>query len=162
MEFSSMLPTFLYLLGFMVWILGACLVWLAAGLLSLRKRTRFLSRPLCLAMAMTFPLVFVYQVVVAPLVAGLLLVAWALWKILEPGTSTTTQNPLVIGISIAMAFLSFGAMLIASLAGFYEGWRAGWACGKGRPWREAIREGQAAAFLQRLLPAGTKKARRVV
>lgn len=152
LESSGTPPTFLYLLALMVWIVFACLVWLAAGLLSLVRRTRCFARPLCLAMAGTFPFVFVYQVAVAPLVAGILLAAWAFWKILEPGDSTVTQNPLVIGVSIAIAFLSFGAMLVASLAGFYEGWRFGWSCGKGQPWRDAIREGRTTMLLHRLLP----------
>lgn len=132
-------PTFAYAMARIVWLFIACVVWFVAGLLLLLPRTRSLARPFCLAMVGTFPCVFIYQVVVAPVVGAILLAAWALGKISEPG-------------SITMALLSFGAMFCMPLAGFYEGWRIGWECGKGRPWREAIQEGQTAALLRRLLP----------
>lgn len=48
--------------------------------------------------------------------------------------------------------MSFGVMLAMSLAGFYEGWRTGWACGKGRPLWEVMREGPTVTLLHRLLP----------
>lgn len=141
-----------------IWVFFACLVWLTAGLMSLTTRTRIFSRPLCFAMAGTFPFVFVYQIIAAPFVAALLLAASALCKILEPGASTTTQNPLVILVSIAAAILSFGTMLTMSLAGFYEGWRTGWACAKGRRFQEALYEGPMVKFLGRFL----QKARSIV
>jgi hypothetical protein len=116
---------------------------------------------LCLAAAGTFPFVFAYQIVAAPLVTGILLVAWAFWRILEPGASTTTHNPLVIAVSIAAAFLSFGVMLLMSIAGFYEGWRTGWARAKGRPWREVIRKSQGVVLLLRVLVRHKKGAETV-
>ena len=102
-------------------------------------------------MAATFPFVFAYQVAAAPLVAGLLFIAWALWKFLEPGASTTTQNPFVIIVSIGAALSSFCAMLGISLAGFYEGWRTGWACGKGFKLRDVLSEAPTLRLLFRLL-----------
>lgn len=144
-------PTFVYLLMLMIWVFFACLVWLTAGVMFLTTRTRAFSRPLCFAMAGTFPFVFAYQVIAAPFVAGLLFAAWAFWKILKPGVSTMTQNPLVIVVSIAAAFLSFGTMLAMSLAGFYEGWRTGWACAKGRRFQEVLYEGPTVSLLCRLL-----------
>jgi hypothetical protein len=152
-----MSPIFAYVLALMAWLTFACVVWFVAGMLSLMRRARFLAWPLCLAMAGTFPFVFAYQIVAAPFVVAIMLVAWAFGKILEPGSSTPTQNPLLITVSIAMAFLSLGVMVAMSIAGFHEGWRFGWACGKGRPWREVIWEGEAAALLRRVLPARHKK-----
>jgi hypothetical protein len=151
-------PTFAYLLMFMIWVFVACLVWLTAGFMFLITRTRVFSRPLCFAMAGTFPFVFAYQLIAAPFVAALLLAAFATWKILEPGASTTTQNPLIIAVSLSAAFLSFGTMLTMSLAGFYEGWRTGWACAKGRRFQEVLYEGPTVKLLGRLL----QKARSIV
>src|ERR1700733_6630966 len=100
-------PTFAYVLAVGIWVFFACVVWLLAGMMILAARTRPFSRPLCLAMAGTFPFVFAYQVIAAPFVAGILLAVWAFWKILEPGTSTTTESPLIIGVSIGGALLAF-------------------------------------------------------
>ena len=109
-------------------------------------------------MATTFPFVFTYQIIAAPVVAALLLVAFAIWKILEPGASTMTQNPIVIVVSISVAFLSFGTILTMSLVGFYEGWRTGWACAKGRRFQEVLYEGPTVRLLGRFL----QKARSIV
>ena len=121
-------------------------------------RTRVFSRPLCFAMAGTFPFVFAYQIIAAPFVAALLLVAFGIWKILDPGASTTTQNPIVIVVSISSYFLSLGTMLTMSLVGFYEGWRTGWACAKGRRFQEVLYEGPTVKVLGRFL----QKARLIV
>jgi hypothetical protein len=96
-----MSPVFAYVMAFMMWFVAACLVWLGAGLMYVVRRTRVFSRPLCFAMLGTFPFVFAYQALAAPLVGILFLAAWAFWKILEPSATTITQNPYVIGISIA-------------------------------------------------------------
>lgn len=124
-------PTFIYYLCFILWLFCAVVVWIVAGVMFFIRSTRAMSRSLCLAMAATFPFVFAYQIVAAPFVAGLLFLAWAFWKILEPGASATTQNPFVSLVSIGIALTSLCTMLGMSVAGFYEGWRTGWACGKG-------------------------------
>ena len=144
-------PTFAYLLCFIIWLFCAVVVWLVAGLMFLIGSTRATSRSLCFAMAATFPFVLAYQIAAAPFVAGLLFVAWAFWKILEPGASTTTQNPFVIVVSIGAALSSFCAVLGMSLAGFYEGWRTGWACGKGLRLRDVLSEAPTLRLLSRLL-----------
>jgi len=144
-------PTFAYVLALGIWVFFACLVWLAAVVMTLTTRSRPFSRPLCFAMAGTFPFVFAYQVIAAPFVAGILLVVWAFWKILEPGTSTTTENPVIIVVSLGGAFLSFVVMLTMSLAGFYEGWRTGWGFASGRRFQEVIWEGPTVRLLRRLL-----------
>lgn len=143
-------PTFLYLMCLVLWVAGACLVWVAAGFLFLRTRTRALAKRMCFAMAGTFPFVFAYQAIAAPVVAVLLFFAWAFGKILEPGTSTMTQNPLVIGVSVGAVLISFVAVAAASVGGFYEGWRAGWLYGKGRALREVLFEGPTFRRIRRL------------
>jgi hypothetical protein len=144
-------PIFAYLLLLTIWVFFACLVWLTAGLMYLTTRTRIFSRPLCFAMAGTFPFVFIYQIIAAPFVAALLLAAFGICNILEPGSSTTTHNPLVIVVSITAALLSFGTMLTMSIAGFYEGWRTGWACADGRRFQGVLYEGYTVRLLRQFL-----------
>jgi hypothetical protein len=142
---------FAYFLALGMWIFLASLVWLTAGLMSLSARTRYLSWPLCVAMAATFPFVFVYQIIAAPIVMCILLVCWGFWRILEPGGAAMTSNPFVIVVFIG-GILSSGALILSmSLAGFYEGWRTGWACANGRPIRETMWEGPTARLLRLLL-----------
>lgn len=95
-------PTLVYFLCFMFWLFCAVFVWIVAGLMFLTRSTRSTARSLGLAMAATFPFVFAYQIVAAPFVAGLLFLAWASWKILDTGASETTQNPLVIVVSLGI------------------------------------------------------------
>jgi hypothetical protein len=86
-----------------------------------------------------------------PIVAGLLFLGWASSKIMDPGASETTQNPFVIVVSLGLALTSFCLMLGMSLAGFYGGWRTGWACGKGLSLRDALSEASTLKLLFRLL-----------
>ena len=114
------------------------------------RSTRATSRSLCFAMAATFPFVFVYQLAAAPFVARLLLVAWAFWRVLEPGASTTTQSPFVIIVSIGAALVSFSAILGMSLAGFNDGWRTGWDWGTGRGLQDSLSEAPTLRLVFRL------------
>jgi len=144
-------PTFVYALCFMFWLFFAVLVWVVAGLMLITSSTRGTARSLGLAMAATFPFVFAYQIVAAPFVAGLLFLAWAFWKILDPGASEVTQNPFVIVGSLGIALTSLCLMLGMSLAGFYDGWRTGWAWGKGLRLRDVLSEAPTLKLLFRLL-----------
>src|SRR5690242_12936726 len=143
-------PGFIYLSALLIWCFFAVAVWVAAGLMRLSPRTRPLSRPLSFAMAGTFPFVFAYQILAAPLVAVVLLAAWIFWKAVEPGASTTTDNPLVILFSILAAVSSFSAILVMSMAGFYEGWRTGWKYANGRPLLEAACDGPTVKLLYQM------------
>lgn len=139
---------FLYMLALVMWILFACLVWLVAGVLMFSPRTRPLSRPLSCAVAATFPFVFLYQLIASPVVVGVFAAAVAVWKIVEPAHPEITQNASVVGVFLAL--LSAGTMLVMSLAGFYEGWRTGWAWGKGRRVRDVIFDGPTSMLLLRV------------
>ena len=85
-------PTFVYMMALLVWVPIACLVWLVAAIMALRKASRQTARSLALATAGTFPGVFVFQIVAAPLVAAIGVANWLVWKTLEPGSSTMSPE----------------------------------------------------------------------
>jgi hypothetical protein len=135
-----------------VWLFLACLVWLLAGVMALNRATRRKGLALALAMAATFPSVFLFQAVAAPLIAAMVVgVAW-LSGILDPTSTVThvTTNGLVIAMTIGTALLAFVTMLAASIIGFFEGWLLGWGCAHGERFRDVIKRGPTARLLQRL------------
>jgi hypothetical protein len=142
-----------YMLAFVLWLGLACLVWLVAIVLGIFEPTRPLAVRLSLAMAATFPGVWLFQIVVAPFALSILLIAWIVWRGLEPNLPETTENPVVIATFIAAVFIDFLLILGMSVLGFYEGWRTGWSCGKGRPWRDVVRQGPTA----RLMASATQR-----
>jgi hypothetical protein len=135
----------------MIWVPLALLVWCAAGVMLFAPRTRPTARSLALAMAGTFPGVFLFQLLAAPVVITILLGMHVFWKTLEPGLSTKTENPLVIVGSIIGMYLVLGIMAGMSLAGFCEGWRIGWAWAKGRRFRDVVEEGLLARLAKRFM-----------
>jgi hypothetical protein len=139
----------LYVSALALWILIACIIWCAAGFMFLVPRTRSSAWPMSLAMASTFPFVFAYQIMAVPAVMVMFLFAVAVSRFLEPGGSTT-QNPVIIGVSI-FAFL--GAMIVflaSSVVGFLDGWRAGWRLASGRTLKEALSDTIAKRWFDRL------------
>jgi hypothetical protein len=144
-------PIFAYVMIFGLWLFCACLVWLAAALMSPWRRARPTARSLGLAMAGTFPAVLLYQMLAAPIVLAILFTVWLFWKVVEPGPSTVATSGVVIVVSFVGAISAFTVVLAMSLVGFYEGWRIGWACGKGQRLREVIDTGAPARVLRRLL-----------
>jgi hypothetical protein len=130
-------PIFAYVVLFGMWLSVACLVWLAAAVMAIGKRTRSKARCLSLAMALTFPAVFLYQAVGGLIALVIFLAAHLSWKAIEPG-SATASSPVVIAVSWAGAISAFAVLFAMSLLGFYEGWRIGWSCGKGCRLREAL------------------------
>jgi hypothetical protein len=145
-------PTFIYFVALLVWIPLACLVWFVAGVMALNRGARRKGLALALAMAATFPSVFLFQAAAIPLVAAMVVgVSW-LSSILDPASTVTltTTNGLVIAMNIGTALLAFSTMLTASIIGFYEGWLLGWGCARGEPFRDAIKRGPTARLLQRL------------
>jgi len=102
-------------------------------------------------MAGTFPGVFLFQLLAAPVVILILVAMHVLWKAAEPGASAATDNPVVIAGSIVGAFLASGIVLGVSVAGFCEGWRIGWTYGQGRGLRDAVEDGLFARAVRRFM-----------
>jgi hypothetical protein len=145
-------PTFIYFLALIVWVFLGCLVWLLAGAMALDRATRRKGLAAALAMAATFPSVFLFQAAAAPLLAGMVFgVSW-LSRILDPAFTVThvTTNGLVIAMNIGTALLAFVTMLTVSIIGFLEGWMLGWSCAHGERFRDVIKRGPTARLLQRL------------
>jgi hypothetical protein len=134
-------------MAFMMWLGVSGLVWLIAIFLAIFRDTRPLAGSLSLAMAATFPGVWLFQIVAAPFAVGILLLAGTVWRLLEPSQPETTESPIVIGAFLAAILTDCVLILGMSAVGFYEGWRTGWLCAKGRPWREAIGEGPTARLI---------------
>jgi hypothetical protein len=106
-----------------------------------------------MAVAATFPFVFAYQIMVAPVVLSMLLGAFALWRLLEP--VPTVKNPIVIGGVIIAIFGSAIIMFVASVAGFADGWRTGWGLAHGRPINEMLSYTIPKRWLNRLISCCT-------
>jgi len=134
-------PTFLYLGALAIWLVGAACVWCVAGVLALFRRTRQRGLATACAMAGTFPGVIAYQILSVPFALLILLGILLFWKVLEPGDSTVTENPAVIIATIVGALAAFMIVLTASLAGFWEGWRAGWGFAMGQSISASLRTG---------------------
>ena len=145
-------PTFIYFLALLVWIPLACLVWLLAGVMALNRGTRRKGLAPALAMAATFPAVFLFQAVAAPLIVAMVVGAAWLSGILDPASKVThvTTNGLVIAMISGMVLLAFVIMLTVSILGFLEGWLLGWRCAYGERFRDVIRRGPTARLLRRL------------
>jgi hypothetical protein len=148
---AGMSPVFVYALAFLVWLFFACLVWLAAAGLCLAQSTRPLARCLALAMTATFPAVFLYQALAAPIIGAILSAMWLVGKTAGLDSSGMTQSSIVILVSIALALSAFLLMVGTSLFGFVEGWRIGWECGKGGRLRDVVAVGPPARLLRNVL-----------
>ena len=145
-------PTFIYFVALMVWMTLACMVWLLAGAMALNRGTRGKGLSLALAMTATFPSVFLFQAVAAPLIAAMIVgMAW-LSGFLDPASRVThaTTNGLVIAMSIGAALLAFVTMLTVSIIGFFEGGLLGWRCARGEHFRDVVKRGPTVRLLWRL------------
>jgi hypothetical protein len=91
--------------------------------MALNRGTRRKGSALALAMAATFPSVFLFQAAAAPLIAAMVFgVAW-LSGILDPVSTVThvTTNQLVVAMISGIVLLAFFTMLTVSVVGFFEG-----------------------------------------
>lgn len=126
-------PTFVYVMALMCYLAVACVVWLLALILAVPRKTRTLAKQLAVGMACSFPGVFVLQLLVAPVVVCVLLVVAVIFAVFDPryGGQVT--------LILAAALILFGIVAVASLLGFYTGWRAGWEFAAGRSVRTLFR-----------------------
>jgi hypothetical protein len=145
-------PTFIFFVALPVWVSLACLVWLLAGVMALNRGTRRKGLALALAMAATFPSVFLFQAAAAPLIAAMIVGAAWLSGILDPASTVTrvTTDGRVAAMIFGIALFAFGAMLTVSIIGFVEGWLLGWRCAQGERFRDVIKRGLTARLLRRL------------
>jgi hypothetical protein len=143
-------PTFLYILALMIYFVVACAVWTVAIILAFSHRRRALAKKIAAGMAGSFPGVFLFQLISAPLVALILLTII--------GISHLGQPPDIIIAILAPLVVLFiiGIPAVASLLGFYTGWRVAWELAAGRSAREFLRTDRILApvvrFLRRRLP----------
>ncbi len=139
-------PTFAYILALMVYFAAACVVWMVAIVLAFSPRTRLLAKKIAAGMASSFPGVFLFQLISAPFFAMALLAIWGISHFFRP--------PDVIIILLALFIIAIPA--IASLLGFYTGWRVAWELVSGRSVRDFLRSdrvlGPVVSFLRRRLP----------
>ena len=141
-------PTFLYLLALIVYVAVACAVWLVALILAFSRHRRVLAKKIAAGMAGSFPGVFLFQLISAPLVALILLTV--------AGVSHFGQPPDSIIDLLAPFILLFVLFIIAiptvaSLLGFYAGWRVAWELASGRSGREFLRTDRILAPIVRFL-----------
>jgi hypothetical protein len=143
-------PTFLYLLALMVYIAAACVVWTVAIVLAFSHRRRALAKKIAAGMAGSFPGVFIFQLISAPPVALILVII--------AGVSHFGQPPDVVIAILAPLIVLFIISIpaVASLLGFYTGWRVAWELAAGRSARELLQTdrvlGPLVRFLRRRLP----------
>src|SRR5205809_8101439 len=125
-------PTFAYILALMVYFAAAYAGWMIAIVLAFSPRTRALAKKIAAGMAGSFPGVFLFQIISAPLVGLVLLAIF--------GVSHFFRPPDVIIIVLVLFIIIIPA--IASLLGFYTGWRVAWELAAGRSAREFLRSDQ--------------------
>jgi hypothetical protein len=115
-------PTFAYVMALMAYFVVACGVWCVAVVLGFPRNTRALAKKIAAGMAGSFPGVFLFQLVSAPFLALVLLSVG--------GISYFFRPPDVV--IVLLALLLVGIPAVASLLGFYTGWRIGWELASGR------------------------------
>ncbi|HEY2330109.1 MAG TPA: hypothetical protein VGI63_09900 [Verrucomicrobiae bacterium] len=130
----------------MAYIAAACAVWLVAIILAIPQRTRTLAKKIAAGMAGSFPGVFLFQLLAAP--------PFVLFLLVIAGISHFFRPPDILIIFLALFIISIPA--IASLLGFYAGWRVAWELAAGRSAREFLVTdrvlGPVVRFLRRRLP----------
>lgn len=141
----------IYMLALAIWILVTCTIWCVAALMCVVPRTRRFAWPTSVAAAATFPFVFAYQIIAAPVVLGAPLGAFILGMLVDPASlGGTTKNLVVIVGFISAFFVSAIILFVASVTGFVDGWRTGWELARGRPINEVLSHTIAKRCLKRL------------
>lgn len=137
-------------MALMGYIAVACAVWLVAALLAVPQRTRALAKRIAAGMAGSFPGVFLFQLFSVPIVAFVLLLIGGIFWLFHPRDTGATL------LIVSLALLTFGIVAIASLLGFYTGWRVAWELAAGRPARAFLTTdrvlGPVVRFLHQRLP----------
>ena len=138
-------PYFLYILALMAYLSVACVVWVMSIILALSARTRPLAKKIAAGMAGSFPGVFMFQIIAAPFVALILLPVIGVLQFFHP------PDFVVVFVSIPFVVFLISIPLIASLLGFYTGWRLAWELAGGGSVRECLRRDRVLAPMIRFL-----------
>jgi hypothetical protein len=109
-------PTFGYIVALMIYVAAACAVWGVAVVLAIPRRIRTLAKRIAAGMAGSFPGVFFFQLLSTPLAALVLLTVGDIFHFFRP--------PDIVIVLLFPIILSIPT--VASLLGFYTGWRVAW------------------------------------
>jgi hypothetical protein len=125
-------PYFPYILALFAYIAFAACVLLVAALLAIPHQTRSFAKRLAASMIGSFPGVFLFQMLAFPFVLVVLLMLFVTYAVFHP--SDGWQGFIIVGFGLLM-FCIFG---VASLVGFYAGWRVAWEFAAGRSIRDFL------------------------
>jgi hypothetical protein len=117
-------PYILYALALVLYVWGACALWVGCAVLALVPKTREIARRAALSMVATFPGVFLAQGLVAPVVATWFVLGLLLVRLIDAGP--TLESPVAIAATIIVLLVALAAVTAASLYGFYVGWMVMW------------------------------------
>jgi hypothetical protein len=126
-------PTFPYFLALGFYVTAAFAVWGFCVILAFIPSSRYLAKRVALGMFCSFPGVFSFQLLVAPIVAVVLLLFGVLIHLLSPSGSWEAA------CFVALALVCFLLVAAASCLGFWVGWRVGWEFASGRSVRTYLR-----------------------
>jgi hypothetical protein len=113
-------PYFAYAFALICYLAAACVVWAVAALLVISSRTRQFAKQVAVGMAGSFPGVFLFQVLAAPVVLVTLLLFSAAFYLFKP--AGVWEVVCIVGLLLS----TVGVIAVASVLGFYAGWRVAW------------------------------------
>ena len=87
-------PYFVYVMALMVYIAIACAVWFVAVVLAFPRRTREFARRIAAGMAGSFPGVFLFQFIAAPLAGLFLLLFGGIFWAFRPAGGAARRGPI--------------------------------------------------------------------
>jgi len=149
-------PYFPYILALFAYVaLGGC-VLIVAAFLAIAPQTRSIAKKLAAGICGSFPGVFLFQILAAPVVLFILVLMFAGAASVRPGGAA--QGILIVTFALLMFFV-FG---IASLAGFYTGFRLAWEFAAGRSPREFLNKDRMAGPFVRFLRRRVSLVRRIL
>ena len=124
-------PTFAYAVALAAYVALACVVWSVAIILAIPRGTRPVAKRIAAGMAGSFPGVLLFQLVSAPLAALILLSSGLVMAV-------TQRGGWVDAVLIGLGVIALGVVALASVVGFYTGWRTAWEWASGRSAREFL------------------------
>src|SRR3954471_22538627 len=135
-----------YLIPLALYIGFACLVWSISIALLIPERTRRVGIQIAAGMAGSFPGVFLFQALSFPMIGKMVLFISSVIWLTQPTEIPTAFLLGWLGLIICVLFA------LASLLGFYVGWRLAWEIASARSVRELITSGR----LVRPIPGGLR------